>query len=76
MNDIEKLSFTLNAWKEYTALQSEDKRTLRKINMLIKDTLRHPYEGIGHPEPLKGSLSGYWSRHHRRKEPFDLQGAG
>ncbi len=60
--DIEKLSFTLDGWNEYTAWQIEDKRTLRKINALNKDIMRHPYEGIGHPEPLKDNLSGYWSR--------------
>ncbi len=60
--DIEKVSFTLDGWDEYTAWQREDKRTLKKINALIQDIARHPYEGIGHPEPLKGNLSGYWSR--------------
>ncbi len=59
---IENLSFTLDGWDEYTAWQTEDKRTLKKINTLIKDIYRHPYEGIGHPEPLKSNLSGYWSR--------------
>ncbi len=60
--DTEKLSFTLDGWDEYTAWQTEDKRTLKKINTLIKDIIRHPYEGIGHPEALKENLSGYWSR--------------
>ena len=60
--DIDNLSFTLDGWDEYTAWQTEDKRTLKKINELIKDILRNGHEGIGHPEPLKGRLSGFWSR--------------
>ena len=56
------LSFTLAGWEEYTAWQSEDKRVLRKINILIRDIIRNGNKGIGHPEPLKGDLSGYWSR--------------
>ena len=58
----DKLSFTLDGWDEYTAWQTEDKRTLKKINTLITDILRNGNEGIGHPEPLSGNLSGYWSR--------------
>ena len=60
--DMDKLSFTLDGWDEYTAWQTEDKRTLKKINQLIADIIRNGNEGIGHPEPLKGNLSGYWSR--------------
>ena len=60
MND--NLSFTLDGWEEYTAWQTEDKRTLKKINLLIIDIIRNGYTGIGHPEPLRGDLSGYWSR--------------
>jgi len=59
---IDNLSFTLDGWEEYTAWQTEDKRTLKKINMLIHDIMRNGHKGIGHPEPLKGNLSGYWSR--------------
>jgi toxin YoeB len=59
MNDI---SFTLDGWDEYIAWQVRDKRALKKINALIKDIIRHPFKGIGHPEPLRGNLSGYWSR--------------
>ena len=62
-NDIDNLGFTLAGWEEYTAWQAEDKRTLRKINhLIIKDVLRNADTGIGHPEPLRGDLSGYWSR--------------
>lgn len=59
---IESLNFTLDGWNEYTAWQNEDKKTLKKINKLILETLRHPFEGTGHPEPLKHDLAGYWSR--------------
>ena len=59
---IDNLSFTLDGWEEYTAWQTEDKRTLKKINMLIRDIIRNGHKGMGHPEPLKGSLSSYWSR--------------
>ena len=51
-----------NSWEEYLSWQTEDKKILKRINMLIKDIQRSPYDGIGKPEPLKGSLSGWWSR--------------
>ena len=50
------------AWDEYVGWQAEDKRTLKRINILLKDMDRHPFAGIGKPEPLKGSWQGYWSR--------------
>ena len=50
------------AWIDYTYWQTQDKKTLKRINNLIKDTERSPFEGIGKPEPLKGDLSGFWSR--------------
>ena len=62
MDESDKVGFTLDGWDEYTAWQLEDKRTLKKINELIKDVVRNGNEGMGHPEPLKGNLSGYWSR--------------
>jgi toxin YoeB len=49
-------------WEDYLWWQMQDKKTLRKINSLIKDMQRSPYEGIGKPEPLSGNLSGWWSR--------------
>jgi toxin YoeB len=49
------------AWDEYTYWQGQDKRTLRKINLLVKDIERKGYSCIGKPEPLKGNLSGWWS---------------
>ena len=57
-----KLIWEENAWEDYLSYQSQDKKTLKRINMLIKDIIRNPYEGIGKPEPLKGNLSKYWSR--------------
>lgn len=51
------------AWQEYIDWQRQDKKTLKKINRLVRDIQRNPFEGIGHPEPLTGNLSGWWSRH-------------
>ena len=51
------------AWQEYICWQQQDKKTLGKINRLLKEIQRNPFEGIGHPEPLSGNLSGWWSRH-------------
>ena len=50
------------AWEDYLYWQSQDKKTLKRVNGLIKDTERNPYEGVGKPEPLRGELSGFWSR--------------
>lgn len=50
------------AWSDYLYWQTQDKKTLKRINALIKDIQRSPYEGIGKPEPLRGNLSGLWSR--------------
>lgn len=64
MSDKEplRLAWTAAAWEDYLYWQGQDKKTLRRINLLIKDGLRHPFEGIGKPEPLKENLSGFWSR--------------
>ncbi len=51
-----------DAWTNYCEWQAQDKKTLKRINQLIRDMLRTPYEGLGKPEPLKGNLSGWWSR--------------
>ena len=50
------------AWEDYLDWQMQDKKTLRRINLLIKDAERNPYTGLGRPEPLRGDLSGFWSR--------------
>ena len=55
-------AFTANFWEDYLYWQTQDKKTLKKINQLIKDIMRNPYEGIGKPEALTGNLSGFWSR--------------
>ncbi len=57
-----KLIFAANAWEDYLYWQKTDKTILKRINALIKDITREPFEGIGKPEPLKHALSGYWSR--------------
>lgn len=57
-----RITFSKNAWEDYVSWQKEDKKILRKINNLIKDIQRTPFEGQGKPEPLKFDLSGYWSR--------------
>lgn len=57
-----RLIFSTKAWEQYLYWQHTDKKILKRINTLIKDIQRQPYEGIGKPEPLKHGLSGYWSR--------------
>ncbi|MGJ8670298.1 MAG: Txe/YoeB family addiction module toxin [Oceanococcus sp.] len=59
---IERLSWTLAAWDDYEYWQVQDRKTLKRINKLIRDTLREPFEGIGKPEPLRENLSGFCSR--------------
>lgn len=56
------LAWTKEAWTDYVYWQGQDKKTLKRINKLISDTQRTPFEGIGKPEPLKENLSGFWSR--------------
>lgn len=57
-----KLKFSENAWEDYLYWQRTDKGILKRINVLIKDILRSPFEGIGKPEPLKHAFAGFWSR--------------
>lgn len=56
------LTFSHNAWDEYLYWQTQDKKTLKRVNQLFRDIQRNGFEGIGKPEPLKGNLSGWWSR--------------
>ncbi|KZY64711.1 toxin YoeB [Oleiphilus sp. HI0071] len=56
------LSWAETAWEDYLYWQKTDKKTLKRINTLIKDIKRQPFEGLGDPEPLKHNWSGYWSR--------------
>ncbi len=57
-----KLAFTRHGWEDYVHWQAADRKILKRINRLIDDALRDPYEGIGKPEPLKHALAGAWSR--------------
>ncbi len=57
-----RLVFTSHGWSDYLHWQSVDKKTLKRINRLIEDTLRNPFAGIGKPEPLRHVLQGCWSR--------------
>ena len=59
---IEILAWTKEAWKDYLYWQSQDRKTLKRINKLISDLQRSPFAGIGKPEPLKENLSEFWSR--------------
>lgn len=59
---IEILAWTKEAWADYLYWQGQDKKTLKRINKLITNTERSPFEGIGKPEPLKENLAGFWSR--------------
>lgn len=57
-----KLTWTTQSWNDYIYWQHTDKAKVKRINELIKNTIRTPFEGIGNPEPLKHELQGYWSR--------------
>lgn len=54
--------FLPEAWEEYLYWQQQDRKTLKRINLLIRDIQRNPFDGIGKPEGLRGNLSGWWSR--------------
>ena len=57
-----KVQFSENGWEQFTFWLEQDTKTLKKINKLLSDISRNGYSGIGHPEALKGNLSGFWSR--------------
>ena len=59
---MSKLTFSEKAFEEYIYWQTQDKKTLKRINALLKEIAREPFSGIGKPEPLRGDLSGLWSR--------------
>ena len=65
--------FTDNGWRDYTYWRTEDRKTLKRINTLIKDIERNGNEGIGKPEPLTGDLSGFWSRRINEKDRLVYQ---
>jgi toxin YoeB len=54
--------WTAESWDDYVYWQGQDKKTLKRINQLVKEIQRTPFEGIGKPEPLKANLTGFWSR--------------
>ncbi len=54
--------FSTQGWEDYLYWQTQDKKILKRINLLIKDISREPFKGLGEPEPLKYNWSGYWSR--------------
>lgn len=61
------ISFAEKGWEDYLYWQKIDKRVLQRINLLIKEIKRHPFTGMGDPEPLKHNWSGYWSRRINRE---------
>lgn len=65
---MSRIIFTEPAWEEYLKWQAEDKKTLKSLNEMIKGIQRDPFRGIGKPEPLKGELSGKWSRRINKKD--------
>ena len=71
-----KIIFSQNSWEDYTSWQFEDKKILKKINDLIKDIQRTPYEELGKPEPLKYDLAGFWSRRIDREHRLVYQVIG
>ena len=56
------IAFDSNGWEDYMYWQKTDKKMLARVNQLIKDITRMPYEGLGKPEPLRHAMTGYWSR--------------
>ena len=57
-----RLLWESRAWDDYLYWQEQDRKILKRVNTIIKDIQRNPFEGLGKPEPLKGNLQGYWSR--------------
>jgi len=57
-----KIVWFEEAWDDYVYWQTQDKKTIKRINQLLQDATRNGYVGIGKPEPLKGEFSGFWSR--------------
>lgn len=70
-----RITFTESAWDDYLWLQDNNRKLLRRVNQLIRDILRSPFEGIGKAEPLKGNLSGCWSRRidHEHRLVYQVQ---
>ncbi|UJW76893.1 Txe/YoeB family addiction module toxin [Rhizobium sp. SL42] len=71
-----RLAFTGDGWQDYLYWQQKDRKTLERINDLIRDTLRQSFIGIGKPEPLQGTLKGFWSRRITREHRLVYQVVG
>jgi toxin YoeB len=73
-----KIVFRADNWRDYVAWQAEDAKVLERINLLIGECLRHPYSGTGKPEPLKRTLTGWWSRRINREHRlvYRVSGSG
>ncbi len=59
---IKMIQWDFDAWEDYLYWQVKNKKILKRINQLVKDIQRNPFNGVGKPEPLKENLSGFWSR--------------
>ena len=72
-----KIEFTLNAWEDFNYWIQYDKQKVEKINQLIRDIQRHPFKGLGNPEPLKHELQGFWSRRidHEHRLVYRINGS-
>lgn len=71
-----KLVFSRNAWADYLEWQLEDGESLKRVNQVIRDTMRSPFSGIGKPEPLVGPVKGWWSRRITREHRLVYQVSG
>ena len=71
-----KIAFTESAWRDYVWLQENNRKLLKRANQLIMEVSRSLFEGIGKPEPLKGELSGCWSRRINQEHRLVYQVAG
>lgn len=73
-----KLVFSERAWSDYLFWQDTDKALRSRVNALIADAMRHPFQGIGKPEPLRGKLAGWWSRRisEEHRLVYRVRGAG
>lgn len=65
---MSKITFSETAWNDYISWQLQDKKTVKRINDLLKNIQREPFSGIGKPEPLKGRFAGAWSRRINEKD--------
>ncbi len=68
-----RITFSKNSWEDYVSWQRDDRKILKRINQLIKDIQKTPFQGIGNPEPLKYDLSGFWSRRITREHRLVYQ---